>query len=119
MATSLPPESWTIEAIHSWKRRSKAPGSRRLKTSPRVSWEGMPWGRSRKVFSQASLALPYWATAAQPSAPQITAKRAMVRRSISLWRRLGLLGSGIVLKARGIFAVAWASMPKLLSKVRL
>lgn len=36
------------------------------------------------------------------------------RQSISLWRRLARRGSGICKKGRGIFAVAWASMPKLL-----
>jgi len=57
---------------------------RRLK----VSWEGMPLGRSRNCLNQSSLERPYSATWVQESAPLTRAQMAIMRISWSKCRVL-------------------------------
>ena len=58
-----------------------AAGSRAAKTRPKVSWDGMPCGKARKVRSHGSLARPYVAISTNESAPLSTAQMAMVTMS--------------------------------------
>ena len=83
-AISRPPEAPATADVQATKHRSKASGSRRAKTRPNVSWEGMPPGRSRNVLNHASFERPNTSTSAHPSAPQITAHSATTRMSCSL-----------------------------------
>ena len=46
--------AWVQAMQHCWN----CSGSNREKTSPKVSWDGMPWGSSRKVWNHSSLLLP-------------------------------------------------------------
>ena len=62
-------------------------GSSRSKRRRKVSCEGMPLGRSRKVFSQSCLALPKSSMSSQESAPATTAQMAMATMSSSSWSR--------------------------------
>jgi hypothetical protein len=60
-------------------------GSRAAKTRPKVSWEGMPLGKSKKVRNQTSLAFPNSSISTQLSAPQITAHTAITMISSRWW----------------------------------
>jgi hypothetical protein len=94
-ATRRPADSSTTDATQARKQRSNAAGSRRAKTRPKVSWDGMPPGRSRNVASHLCLQRPHSATCSHPSAPQTTAKIAITTRSCSLWVTwLPVRGSG-------------------------
>jgi hypothetical protein len=73
IAISRPPDSATRADIHATKHRSNASGLSRAKSPPKVSWLGMPSGRSRNVASHARFALPNCAACTHPSAPQMTA----------------------------------------------
>lgn len=78
------------------KHSSNCLGSIRANTRPKVSCEGMPLGRSKKVLSQVSFVLPNDSISTHPSAPQRTPTIAM-RMISSNWCRLVLstLGSSI------------------------
>lgn len=60
MDTRLAPSPpWArTELAHRKKQSPNAFGSRRAKTLAKVSWEGMPFGNSRKVRNHACLAFP-------------------------------------------------------------
>jgi hypothetical protein len=60
---------------------SNASGSISMNTRRNVSCEGMPFGKSRNVLSQASLLRPYSAMSSQLSAQAITAQTAITSTS--------------------------------------
>jgi len=69
------------------------------KTSPNVSWEGLPFFKSSCSVNQAFLVCPNRSIATQLSAPQIVAQRVMKKISeSSCFFRLFTLGSVIVEK---------------------
>ena len=94
MATTSPGSRFATAWLHSIKHSWKRSGSSRENTSPKVSWDGMPLGRSKKVRNHSSLLLPNISTWTHESAPQITAQMATVMTS-SNWCRLhrSILGS--------------------------
>ncbi len=55
MATTSPWVTWATAWTHSMKQRWNWSGSNRAKTSPKVSWEGMPLGNSKKDLNHSSL----------------------------------------------------------------
>ena len=62
MATTSPGSRsatpWLHSIKHSWKHSWNRSGSKRENTSPKVSRDGMPLGRSRKERNHSSLLLP-------------------------------------------------------------
>ena len=94
MATTSPGSRFATAWLHSIKHSWKRSGSSRENTSPKVSWDGMPFPSSRKVRNHSSLLLPNISTWTHESAPQITAQMAIVMMS-SNWCRLhrSILGS--------------------------
>ena len=94
MATTSPGSRFATAWLHSIKHSWKPSGSSRENTSPKVSWDGMPFPSSRKVRNHSSLLLPNISTWTHESAPQITAQMAIVMMS-SNWCRLhrSILGS--------------------------
>ena len=94
MATTSPWVSWATAWTHSIKQRWNCSGSSRAKTSPKVSWEGIPLGSSRKVLNHSSLQLPKSSISTQLSAPQIVPQMAIDTIS-KRWCRLvrSILGS--------------------------
>ena len=94
MATTSPGSNSAMAWVQAMKQLWNCSGSRRAKTSPKVSWEGTPLGNSRKVWNHSSLLLPKSSTCTQESAPQMVAQMAMAMMSTSLWRRVrSTLGS--------------------------
>ncbi len=83
MATTCPAVTRTVAWTQAKKRASKAAGSSAAKTRPKVSWEGMPLGRSRNWRRKVSLRRPNVSTATQVPAPAITAQMAIVTTSNS------------------------------------
>ena len=74
-------------------------GSSRENTSPKVSWDGMPPGSSKKVWNYSSLLQPNISICTHESAPQMIAQMAMVMMSSSLCRlERSILGSSKVAK---------------------
>ena len=65
--------------VHSMKRSWKFRASMREKTRPKVSWDGIPLGSSRKVSNHSILALPKVSIS-----PQMTAQMATAMMSPSL-----------------------------------
>src|SRR5690606_9813413 len=60
-----------IDAAHSAKQLSNAPGSKAAKKRLNVSWVGMPLGNGTSVLSHSSLALPKSSISFHVSAPQM------------------------------------------------
>jgi len=81
MATTSRSNLSTSEPTHAMNPALKASGSIRMNTRRKVSCEGMPFGSSRNVLSQASLLRPYSAMSSQLSAQAITADTAMTKIS--------------------------------------
>ena len=73
-------------AIHSVKHSWNFSGSSMEKTLPKVSWDGMPLGRSSRFSNHSFLALPNISTSVHESAPLVTALRAMKMTFLSSWR---------------------------------
>src|SRR6516165_5332756 len=67
---------------------SKAAGWSRTKTALKVSWDGMPWVRSRKRLSHCRFAWPKAAIWVKCLTPQITAHRPMTRMLVSGCKRV-------------------------------
>src|SRR2546421_12131046 len=80
MATSFPRVASCSALTQSKKHATKTLASRAANTRLKVSWEGMPLGRSRYFSSQARLLVPNLAIATQSLAPLTTAHRAMKTR---------------------------------------
>src|SRR5262249_19033615 len=85
-------------------------GLSRDSTRRKVSGDGMLWGRSRHCWNHAAWAGPYSSISSQPSAPLITAHRAMTKISNNRCRAFALLGSLTCAKASNQRAEAGASM---------
>lgn len=94
MAISRPPEACWRAFIQARKQASKPSGLMAAKTRPKVSWLGVPWGRSRKVASQSWWAFPQASTSTQSWALDSTAMRAMAMRLLRGWETLAARGSG-------------------------
>ena len=58
MATTSPGKRSATAWVHSTKHCWNCSGSSRENTSPKVSWEGIPLGSSKKVRNHSSLLLP-------------------------------------------------------------
>src|SRR5262245_24182517 len=67
---------------------SKAVGWSRTKTALKVSWDGMPWVRSRKRLSHSRFAWPKAAIWVKCLTPQITAHRPMTRTLVNGCKRV-------------------------------
>ena len=78
-------------------------GSRRENTSPKVSWDGMPLGSSKKLLNHSSLLRPNISICTHESAPQIVAQMATAMMSSSLCR--------LVRSIRGSFGVLQGRKP--------
>jgi hypothetical protein len=84
-------------------------GSSQANTRPHVSCDGRPWGRAKNAASHGWGAGPHGASSTQWWAPQMVARRAMVRLVSSAWRVVGCWrrGSGITAKEAHIGSMAW------------
>jgi hypothetical protein len=85
IATTSPSVNCATLATQRRKQRSNARGCKRASTRPNVSCGGMQWGKARKVFNHSCRAWPNVAIAVTSSAPQITARRAMLIMSNNKW----------------------------------
>src|SRR4029450_8861014 len=68
-------------------------GLSRDRTRRKVSCDGMPWGSSKNCWNHSAWAWPYSSMSSQPSAPLMTAHRAMTKISNNRCRAFALLGS--------------------------
>src|SRR5262249_7679164 len=103
MATCLIGKPLLMACTHSRNQAWNAWGLRRLKTRSNVSWDGMPWGNSRRPRSQSRRLRPKVSICCQSWAPAITAHRAMTRMSCNRCnRRWARRGSGSRAKNLGI-----------------
>ena len=84
IATTCPSAASQTRFVHSMKRSWKFRASMMEKTRPKVSWDGIPLGSSRKVSNQSSLAFPKVSISTQLSAPAMTAQMATAMMSPSL-----------------------------------
>jgi hypothetical protein len=73
MATTSPLVNVVSAEAQSRNACARAWGFSIAKVRPRVSCEGIPFGRSRNVRNHASLALPKYSIPTKELAPQITA----------------------------------------------
>src|SRR5580704_16757541 len=88
IATKRPSVASARACTHLMNPSCKALGLSKAKTRPKVSWEGMPYGSSRKVSRKSSLLMPYLATSIQESAPAVTARMVMAMISHRLCNRI-------------------------------
>ena len=119
IATTSPSVNCATRATQLRKQRAKARGSSRASTRPKVSCEGMPCGKAKKVCNHACRAWPKVAIAVTSFAPQMTASLAIVMMSSNKWshsagRRRGSgksakcaskLATGAAFSAAGVFGV--------------
>src|SRR6266568_8959770 len=109
--TSVPLVSCATACVQDKKHAWKRCGLRRAKTRLKVSWEGIPCGKAKKVWSQARLLLPKSSISWKPSPPVKSVHKAMTRIS----RRLcffvrSMRGSSKVRKCSTIDAFTVSAM---------
>ncbi len=89
MATTSPATAAPAASSHCWMQAINWAGSRRAKTRPKVSCEGIPLGKSRNVRKKSSLALLKRSMSAQPLAlPKVAqTARMMMSSKVCRWVR--------------------------------
>ena len=118
MATSLPPDSSHHRAIHCLEAALEGVGVQSGEDVAEGVVGGNAVGQFQEVLQPRLLGPAIVGHRHPSSAAAETANRAMVKMSISLWRRLFRRGSGIRIKAQRNLRGRLASMPKLLKVIR-